>query len=149
MFIVGYNFRIIDKQTVKPYVRGNLKSMTFDAYQTNDQINEWIDDLATTYPDIVTPIVGGVSFEGRDIRGLKISHGAGKKSVFIEGGIHSREWISPATVTYMINELLTSEDEWTKAVAREFDWYIFPVTNPDGYIWTHDEVRYFLEKSRK
>lgn len=130
----------MDAQTVTPYTRGDLKSLALDSYHTNDQINAWIDDLATTYPDIVTALVGGVSYEGREIRGLKISHGAGKKIVFIEGGIHSREWISPATVIYMINELLTSEDEWTKAVAREFDWYIFPVTNPDGYIWTHEEV---------
>lgn len=114
--------------------------MALNVYHTNDQINAWIDDLAATYPSIVTPLVGGKSYEGRDLRGFKISHGAGRKVIFIEGGIHSREWISPATVIYMANELLTSNDVDAQAAAREFDWYIFPVTNPDGYIWTHEEV---------
>lgn len=114
--------------------------MTFDAYHTNDQINDWLDDLAATYPDLVTPLVAGLSYEGREIRGIKISHGEGRKIIFIEGGIHAREWISPATVIYLTNELLTSNDEDAKAAANDFDWYIFPVTNPDGYIWTHTDV---------
>lgn len=114
--------------------------MGWDAYYTMNAINTWIDDLAATYPDIVSIIIGGTTFEGREIKGLKISHGEGKRVIFLEGGIHSREWISPATVNYITNELLTSNDEETKAAARDFDWYIFPVTNPDGYIWSHEQV---------
>lgn len=117
--------------------------MTWDAYYTNDQINDWIDDLSATYPDIVTTVTIGSSYEGRPIRGLKISHSGSenKRVIFLEGGIHAREWISPATVCFITNELLTSDYELTKDAAREYDWYIFPVTNPDGYIWTHESVR--------
>lgn len=114
--------------------------MTWDGYYTNDQINAWIDDLAATYPSIVTTLVGGTTYEGRQIRGLRISHGEGKRVIFLEGGIHSREWISPATVCYITNQLLTSEDEETRKYVEEYDWYIFPVTNPDGYVWSHTEV---------
>lgn len=45
-----------------------------------------------------------------------------------------------STACYIINELLTSDDEETKAAARDYDWYIFPFINPDGYVWTHEEV---------
>lgn len=121
-------------------MRGDIKSMQFDAYYNLEQIYAWIDDLARTYPDMVTTLVGGKSYEGHDIKGLKISHGAGRKIIFLEGGIHSREWISPATVNFITNELLTSDDEEIRAAAREYDWYIFPVTNPDGYIWSHTQV---------
>lgn len=114
--------------------------MAFNAYHTNDQINAWIDDIAAAYPNIVTALVGGISYEGRQIKGFRISHGEGRKAIFIEAGIHSREWISPATVIFMANEILTSDDEETQTAAMEFDWYFFPVTNPDGYIWTHEEV---------
>lgn len=119
--------------------------MQWDAYYTMEEIEAWIDDLAATYPDIVTIIIGGESYEGRQIKGLRISHGAGKRIIFLEGGIHSREWISPSAVNYITNELLTSDNEEIKAAARDFDWYIFPVTNPDGYIWTHTSVRIFDE----
>lgn len=115
--------------------------MTWDSYYTNDQINDWLDDLATTYPDVVTPLTIGTSFEGRPIKGIKISHGGDdNRVIFIEGGIHAREWISPATVCFITNELLTSTDEAIVNAASEYDWYIFPVTNPDGYVWTHESV---------
>lgn len=114
--------------------------MQWDAYYPLEDIYAWIDDLARAYPGIVTTEIAGVSYEGREIKGFKISHGEGKKVIFIESGIHAREWITPPTVSYLATELLTSEDEETRAAAREFDWYIFPVTNPDGYVWTHTDV---------
>ncbi|KAI8424822.1 hypothetical protein MSG28_006751 [Choristoneura fumiferana] len=138
----------VDKQTVKKYTRSNIRTMTWDAYYTQDDINAWLDDLANTYQDIVSEIIGGVSYEGRDIKGIKISHGAGRRIIFIEGGIHSREWISPSAACYIINELLTSDDPETVAAARDYDWYIFPVTNPDGYIWTHESFRMWRKNRR-
>jgi murein tripeptide amidase MpaA len=51
-------------------------------------------------------------------------------------GIHAREWISPASVTYIINELIENRDAHGEAV-RSVDWYILPVVNPDGYEYSH------------
>ncbi|XP_026333308.1 zinc carboxypeptidase A 1-like [Hyposmocoma kahamanoa] len=138
---------IIDKETVKTYNR-NSRSMTWDAYYTLSDIENWMSDIARVHSTVVTEIVGGESYEGRPIKGLKISHGPGRQVIFIESGIHSREWITMTTTCYIINELLTSNDEETKAAARDFDWYIFPVTNPDGYVWTHTEFRLW-RKNRK
>ncbi|KAF2892788.1 hypothetical protein ILUMI_13386 [Ignelater luminosus] len=105
-------------------------------YHTLESIYAWMDSLARKYPDIVTPLVGGRSYEGREIRGVKLSFGTGKKGIFMEGGIHAREWISPATVTYMLNELLSSDNATVRAVAESRDWYFFPSVNPDGYVYT-------------
>ncbi|KAG6454739.1 hypothetical protein O3G_MSEX008842 [Manduca sexta] len=137
----------IDKEPIKRYTRGNLRSMQFDAYYTNSEINAWMDDLAREY-SFVTPIIAGRSFEGRQIRGIKISHGSRRKIIFLEGGLHAREWISPATVCYITHQLLTSRDPEIMAAARDFDWYIIPVTNPDGYIWSHDEFRMWRKNRR-
>ena len=30
-----------------------------------------------------------------------------RPSIFIDGGIHAREWIAPATVLYFINQVIT------------------------------------------
>lgn len=67
----------------------------------------------------------------------------------IEGGIHAREWIAPAVVTYLINAILgTNTNELNtnnslKSIARTYDWYFIPVLNPDGYDYTHNVVNIF------
>jgi murein tripeptide amidase MpaA len=55
-------------------------------------------------------------------------------------GIHAAEWISSATVTYILNKLLTSEDPVIADLAQSFDYYVFPNVNPDGYVYSHTTV---------
>lgn len=58
---------------------------------------------------------------------LRISNGKPNvPALWIDGGIHAREWISPAAVTYVINYLVENSEE------LEADYYILPVVNPDG-----------------
>lgn len=67
--------------------------------------------------------------------------GAGSSSnptIFIEGGIHAREWISPAFVLYLIQELV--ENENNRNMIENVNWLIVPVLNPDGYEYTHTNV---------
>lgn len=45
--------------------------MIWDAYYNLRDIENWISDIARSHPTIVTEIVGGVSYEGRPIEGLK------------------------------------------------------------------------------
>lgn len=116
--------------------------MSWTRYHDLKEINDWLYSLTKTYPETVKTISMGHTFEARNLTGVKISYGEGRRSVFIEGGIHAREWISPATVTYIINELLTSKDPEVRKIANSFDWYILPVTNPDGYEYTFRAVKY-------
>lgn len=62
------------------------------------------------------------------------------KKIWIDGGIHAREWVSPATVTYILNELTTNWDE-QPAHIRGITWYIMPVMNPDGYEYSRNVNR--------
>ena len=82
----------------------------------------------------------GKSYEGRDQRVVKICQdGCGAKNImYIEGGIHAREWMSPAVVTYMINELTVNAAN-NADMLDNLDWYILPVTNPDGYEYTKED----------
>ncbi|XP_013135531.1 PREDICTED: zinc carboxypeptidase-like [Papilio polytes] len=138
---------IIDQENVATYTRNNLRNMTWTRYYDMDSINAWLDDLVSTH-SVVTSIIGGRSLEGRDIKGIKISHGSGRRAIVLEGGIHAREWISPTAVCYIIDQLLRSSDRETRAAAADFDWYIFPVTNPDGYIFSH-QVNRMWRKNRR
>ena len=45
-------------------------------------------------------------------------------------GIHAREWISPATATYLAKQLA----EKKSALLASWDVYIMPLANPDGYM---------------
>ncbi|XP_011705385.1 PREDICTED: zinc carboxypeptidase A 1-like, partial [Wasmannia auropunctata] len=100
------------------------------------------------YPDKVQTIVGGKTYEGRPIKGVKVSFKPNNPGIFLEGGIHAREWISSATVMFILHELLTSNNPEVRELAESHDWYIFPLLNPDGFEYTHTANRLW-RKTRK
>ncbi len=58
---------------------------------------------------------------------------------FFQKGIHAREWISPAVVTWIMSELIennTAHPEMT----NNLDWYFVTNVNPDGYEYSHTTV---------
>ncbi|KOB52182.1 hypothetical protein OBRU01_26274, partial [Operophtera brumata] len=122
--------------------------MTWKQYHRLEDIHGFMDYLAKTYPSIVSVKSIGKSYEGRDLKVLRISNGqATNKAVFIDGGIHAREWISPATVTYFINQFAENFDVESDDI-KNIDWYFLPVVNPDGYEFTHTTDRLW-RKNRK
>jgi Zinc carboxypeptidase len=54
-------------------------------------------------------------------------------------GIHAREWISPAVVTWIISELVENYAAHPELVDN-VDWYIMPVINPNDYEFSHTNV---------
>ena len=60
-------------------------------------------ELAKNYPNRVTVSSIGKSTEGRDMLTFFIGHKtrASKEIIWIDSGIHAREWISPATGLYI------------------------------------------------
>ncbi|XP_047538956.1 carboxypeptidase B-like isoform X1 [Vanessa atalanta] len=114
----------------------------YDNYQTLDVIYEYIDKIAEDYPETVTLVSSSKSFEGRPLKYLKISKdkfASNKPVIFIDAGIHAREWISPPTVTYAIHKLVENVTE--PDLLENFDWILFPVVNPDGYVYTFERER--------
>lgn len=111
-----------------------------------ETIYAWMDHLCAKFPGTVQKIDIGNSYEGRPIRGVKLSKKKNNTAIVIEGGIHAREWISPATATFILDKLLTSDDKDVQDIAENFDWIFFPVINPDGYKVNNknDILVYFL-----
>ena len=74
---------------------------------------------------------------------IRISTGSSnpaKPVIFVDAGIHAREWIAPATALYLINQLV--ENSANRYLIENIDWIILPSANPDGYeySWTNDRL---------
>lgn len=88
--------------------------------------------------------------EGRPLKVLRISSSNknNTKSIWVDGGIHAREWISPATVTYIINNFVLNYENEPQSV-RDVDWYFLAVVNPDGYEYSHVRDRLWRKNRAK
>lgn len=115
-------------------------------YQRFDQHMALLEALAQKNPSIVETITFGQSFEGRALKAVRIgvpSNNTQKQVIWIEGGIHAREWISPAAVTYFAQQLVNrynSGEQEIKQLLAYYDFYVAPVLNADGYEFTHTSV---------
>jgi len=116
-------------------------AMTWTEYHTLDDMYTYLDFLEETY-DFVTTEVIGQSYEGRDMRVVSVCRGGcgEKKAVWIDGGIHAREWVSPATVTWMLMELVENDANHPD-LTEGLDWYFVASANPDGYAFSRDHNR--------
>jgi len=119
----------------------------FNDYRTWDEINQWLDNIALQYPTLVQLVALNQSYEGRTIRVMKVTAPSNKgtrKTIVWEGGIHAREWITHASMCYMISKMVTlyGVDSATTDMLNTFEVHIVPVVNPDGYVytWTTDRM---------
>lgn len=61
-----------------------------------------------------------------------------KPIIYLDGGIHGREWLSIPPVTFAINRLL--ENGTDSSLLEKFDFILFPIVNTDGYQYSRDRV---------
>ena len=115
--------------------------MTWTEYHSQDDIEAYLDYLAATY-DFVEVESIGESFEGRPMRVIKACKGGcgNKPAMWIDGGIHAREWIGPASVSWMIKEVIENDADHPELL-ENLDWYILPIHNPDGYAYSQSSDR--------
>ena len=63
-----------------------------------------------------------------------------KPAMWIDSGIHGREWIAPAVGTWMLNELVENRANHPELLDN-LDWYFLPSANPDGYRKSRNDDR--------
>ena len=80
-----------------------LGDFDYGQYHQLDDINHWMQDMEAAYPKLITIFNVTKSYQRRDILAMKISvpTASKKPALWFDGGIHAREWISPATVIYI------------------------------------------------
>ncbi|CRK99841.1 CLUMA_CG013144, isoform A [Clunio marinus] len=116
------------------------EGFSLDQYNQLEDIYAFMDEMENNHPEASVFTIGE-SFEGRPIKGIKITNNENNPGIFIESTIHAREWIATATSVWLINEILTSEDINLREITDSLTWYFVPVVNVDGYQYTHDVNR--------
>ncbi|XP_050352822.1 carboxypeptidase B-like [Nymphalis io] len=128
----GRTFETVERTPKRRVLRG----FSVFEYHSFSAIQEYIDNLAKRQPDLVKLQNLGTSYQGRRMKLVKISsdHNAQNPIIFVDAGIHAREWVAPAMALYLIHRLVNDPD--ARKELDGVDWYILPVVNPDGYEYT-------------
>ena len=131
---------------------------SYDTYHTLDVIYAHLDALQTNHSEIAQTFdLPGLTYEERSIKAIRITKNISspesdnKPMIWIDGGVHAREWASPSTVTYIIDSLLGLEEKNRSTEMGElldmYQFVIAPCINPDGY--EHTKIDRFWRKNRK
>ncbi|KAG7257870.1 hypothetical protein CRUP_001385 [Coryphaenoides rupestris] len=104
------------------------------------QIDTWMSDILQDNPDVVFVERYGTTHEKRNMKLFKIGERSvgRKKAIWMDCGIHAREWISPAFCQYFVKQILQEYRAGGKMVEmmKQLDFYVTPVLNVDGYVYS-------------
>ncbi|KAG9342277.1 hypothetical protein JZ751_016779 [Albula glossodonta] len=142
---IQYEIMIADVQALLEEERTNMErsqkwkrdtgSFDYASYHTLEEIYAWMDSLVAENPDLV-------SNQCRP----DFSTGVGRPAIWLDTGIHAREWITPATGIWTAKKASSSpcmivteygRDPSVTALLNKMDIFFEIVVNPDGYAFTH------------
>ncbi|KAI1338231.1 zinc carboxypeptidase [Xylariaceae sp. FL0016] len=118
----------------------------FNAYHDYADHLTFLKDLQAAFPSNSELISGGTSFENRGIQGIHLWGSGGKGSkpaIYWHGNVHAREWITSMTVEYLTYQIILNynNDTTVKTTLDNYDFYIMPIVNPDGFVYTQTSTR--------
>lgn len=133
----GSAFPDLGAQIARRFYRG-FEVFSYNSY---DSIIEHLDMMAKRRPDLIQVLNAGNSYQDRRIKMVKISTNpfGNNPVIFIDAGIHAREWVAPAMALYLIDRLVMDPESKNNEL-NGVDWYILPVVNPDGYEYTRTSI---------
>ncbi|CAJ0956605.1 unnamed protein product, partial [Mesorhabditis belari] len=121
-------------------------------YHDFPDFEQYLIDVANSNPSFVQLRDIGRTHEGRRLLGLKIGKpGVNKPVVWIDGGNHAREWPAFHTAIYFIEQFVTrygQSDRITDYIDK-LDIYVFPVLNPDGFVFSRTDTKDLIRQWRK
>nr|XP_033814694.1 carboxypeptidase A2-like isoform X1 [Geotrypetes seraphini] len=130
----------------------NSKSFNLATYHTLDEIYTELDTLVSEYSGLVSKQQIGTSYEGRPLYVLKFSTGGiNRPAIWLDSGIHSREWVTQATGLWIAHKLTADygKDSAITSLLNNLDIFLLVVTNPDGYVFTHTNNRLWRKTRSK
>ncbi|EKG18003.1 Peptidase M14 carboxypeptidase A [Macrophomina phaseolina MS6] len=143
---LGAAIRQEEEETVEYRAGAVPYDSWFDAYHSYADHLAFLNDLVSVRPNNAEIVYAGTSYQGRNITGIHFWGSGGKNSkpgVILHSTVHAREWITTMTNEYVAYQLLTKYDTNTaiKSYVDKYDFYVFPVVNPDGFVYTQTNTR--------
>ncbi|XP_072300181.1 carboxypeptidase O-like [Eucyclogobius newberryi] len=140
------NIGFIDCYSV---VKGLEMKYDYTKYHPMVEIYDWMLDMEQLNPELISSTVYGQTIEGRNITlmklGLKNPEEREKRAIWMDCGIHAREWIAPAFCQWFVKEMVRSykSSARLKQMLENLDFYVTPVINVDGYLhsWVDNSTR--------
>ncbi|RDA94946.1 hypothetical protein CP533_0159 [Ophiocordyceps camponoti-saundersi (nom. inval.)] len=128
------------------YADGSANKTWFKSYHSYNDHLKWLRDLQAQYSNISEVVSSGRSHEGNDIAGIHLFGSSGKDNkpaIVFHGTIHAREWIASMVVEYMTYSLVSgyAENQEIRGFLDKYDFYMFPIVNPDGFKYTQTTER--------
>jgi len=114
----------------------------FTDFQTYGTITAWLMAKQQQHPGRAERFSIGTTYEGNQVYALHLGKEQAKQKpkFLIHCGIHAREWITPPTCCWIIDQML-NEDPVGKDLLDDFEFVIVPVLNVDGYDFSHTSNR--------
>uniref|UniRef100_A0A8C5PQQ4 Peptidase M14 domain-containing protein n=1 Tax=Leptobrachium leishanense TaxID=445787 RepID=A0A8C5PQQ4_9ANUR len=140
--------KLIDSSTVtnRNLQKIMLESYDYTQYHPMPEIYHWMDEVKEKHSDLVSHHYLATTYENRPIYYFKIGLPSDKlkKVIVVDCGIHAREWMAIAFCQWFVKEIIANQksDNVLSNVLRQVDFYVIPVLNVDGYVysWTHERL---------
>ncbi|EEP81002.1 conserved hypothetical protein [Uncinocarpus reesii 1704] len=131
-----------ESSTITAYTAGSVAAddRWFTAYHSFNDHMAWLRDLQQQNANRSALVNVGNSHERRPVTGIHIwGSRRGKPAIVWHGTVHAREWITTMVTEYMAAQLLT--DPAARSMLEKYDFFIFPIVNPDGFVYTQTRNR--------
>nr|AAI70398.1 Hypothetical protein LOC100126651 [Xenopus laevis]AAI70404.1 Hypothetical protein LOC100126651 [Xenopus laevis] len=133
--------------------RRSLSRYDYNEYHPLHEIESWMFYMNKTHHDLVSLFTIGKSYEGRSLYVLKLGKDTNsyKKAVWMDCGMHAREWIGPAFCQWFVKEAINSynTDPAMKKILNLLYIYVMPVFNVDGYDFSWHSDRFWRKTRSK
>jgi len=131
----------------------NATATWWDSYHNFDETNTWWTQLNAAYPSytkvgyLATKTAGGRSLQTFEVNiGGKV-----KPWIYMQCGIHAREWVTQPVCEYVINTLLdgyNNKNADATSILNFFNFAVVTTVNPDGYVYTWQTDRNWRKNRR-
>lgn len=120
-------------------------------YARYDDIISYIKGLQRDNPELASWYSIGSTYEKKEQIVSLIKTKTSKRKIWLDCGIHAREWVSPATCIWFIDTLIKDyikKDPVAVELLDYYEFHVLPIYNPDGYEYTHTTYRLWRKNRR-